>query len=259
VPFFEQYGLVMNPDSPLDGRVALVTGASSGIGRAIVEALLDRGARVVLSARRRERLEAATVGRPSGQTMICPADLRREDDILEMFAAIRAAWGGVEILVNSGGLGRSAPLVDGATEDWREMLEVNVLGLSICTREALRDMRREDRGHIVHVSSMAAHRVPSGSGVYAGTKFAVRALTEGLRKELRELGSRIRVTALSPGFVETEFAEVYHGSASAAEHTYGRFKVLDAVDVASTVLHVLEAPPHVEIHDVLMRGTQQPT
>lgn len=176
-----------------------------------------------------------------------------------MFETIRKTWGGVEILINSGGLGRSAPLIDGPTDAWREMLEVNVLGLCICTREAIRDMHRADRGHVVHISSMAAHRVPDGSGVYSATKHAVRGLTEGLRKELRALGSQIRVTAVSPGFVETEFAEVYHGSPVGAERTYGRFKVLEAQDVAAVVMHLLESPAHVEIHDVLMRPTHQPT
>lgn len=122
------------------------------------------------------------------------------------------------------------------------------------------DMRsRGDDGHVIHISSMSAHRVPAGSGMYSATKFAVRALTEGLRQELRKMRSDIRVTALSPGYVETDFAEVYHGSSDAAEKTYGKFKVLQPEDVASTMIHVLHAPPHVAIHDVLMRPTRQPT
>ena len=242
----------------LVGRVALVTGASSGIGRAIAMALLDRGACVALLARREEPLNELASRHPHGKVLALPADLRREREILSAFEAIRDTWGGVEILVNAGGLGRKAPLTEGPSEAWREMLEVNVLGLCICTREAVADMRRRgDTGHVVHVSSMSGHRVPGGSGVYAATKFAVRALTEGLRKELRELDSQIRVSAVSPGFVETEFAEIYHGSAEAASRTYGRFKVLEATDVASTVMHVLETPSHVAIHDVLMRPTEQ--
>ena len=241
-------------------RVALVTGASSGIGRAVAVALLHAGARVALSARRADRLEAVAAAYPSERTLVCPADLRREDEITAMFDEIRRSWGGVDILVNSGGLGRKASLVEGPTDAWREMLEVNVLGLCICTREAVADMRRRgDAGHIIHVSSMAAHRVPGGSGVYSATKYAVRALTEGLRKELREFGSQIRVSSVSPGFVETEFAEVYHGTPEAADQTYGRFKVLEAEDVAATVLHILESPSHVSIHDVLMRPTEQKT
>lgn len=247
-------------DKPLDECVALVTGASSGIGRAVAQALLNRGTRVALLARRRDRLEELAATAPDAQRALsCAADLRREDDILRAFDAIRAAWDGVDIVVNAGGLGRRAALVDGDTSRWREMLEVNVLGLCICTREAISDMRRRgDQGHVVHVSSMAGHRVPPGSGVYSASKFAVRALTEGLRQELREAGSRIRVTAVSPGYVETEFAAVYEDSTEAAERTYGRFKVLQAEDVASTVMHALEAPSHVDIHDILMRSSEQP-
>ena len=247
-------------DKPLEDCVALVTGASSGIGRAVAEALLERRAKVALLARRSDRLEQLAAGYGPEQALVCPADLRREDEIRRVFDSIRARWGGVDIVVNAGGLGRRAPLVSGDTEAWRDMLEVNVLGLCICTREALRDMRQSgDDGHVVHVSSMSGHRVPGGSGVYAATKYAVRALTEGLRKELRELGSKIRVTAVSPGFVETEFAEVYHGSSEAAERTYGRFQVLQPEDVASAVIYALEAPPHVAIHDILMRPTEQTT
>jgi NADP-dependent 3-hydroxy acid dehydrogenase YdfG len=171
---------------------------------------------------------------------------------------VRARFGGVDVLINNAGLGRAASLADGATEDWREMLELNVLALSICTREALRDMRaRGDDGHVIHVSSMAAHRVPPASGMYSATKFAVRALTEALRQELRERESAIRVTAISPGFVETEFAATYHRSEEAARETYGRFKVLEPSDVADAIAWVLACPPHMQVHDVLMRPTHQ--
>src|SRR5215510_9410159 len=173
--------------SRLDGRSVVVTGASSGIGVATARAFAAAGAGVTLAARREDRL----------------------------FDLACQRFGGVDVLVNNAGLGRSAPLSSGSTEAWREMLEVNVLGLCIATREAIRDMdRRQVPGHIVHVSSMAGHRVPGpDSGVYAGTKFAVRALTEGLRQELRARQSSIRVSCVSPGYVDTEFAAVFSGSA----------------------------------------------
>jgi NADP-dependent 3-hydroxy acid dehydrogenase YdfG len=248
----------MSTDS-WSGRVALVTGASSGIGREVTLALLERGLRVAACARRKERLEElATAARAGDRLLALPVDLREEAQILALFAEIRRRWGGVQVLVNNAGLGHLAPLSSGRTEHWREMLEVNVLALCICTREALRDMEAAGQGHVVHISSMAAHRVPQGSGVYAATKFAVRALTEGLRQELRARGSRVRVSAISPGFVETEFAAVYHDSEERARETYGRFKVLEAGDVARAVLYVLDQPPHVQVHDVLLRPTDQP-
>ena len=241
-------------------RVVLVTGGSSGIGRGVVAALARRGMRVAASARRYDRLDAlrAELGQDGERVMPVKADLRVEADIAAMFRTIRDRWGGVDVLVNNAGLGHYAPLVTGATADWREMLEVNVLALCICTREALADMRaREVAGQIIHISSMAAHRVPPQSGVYSASKFAVRSLTEGLRQELRELGSPIRVTAISPGYVETEFAAQYHKSEEAARKTYGRFPVLTPGDVAAAVLYVLDQPGHVEVHDILMRPTEQ--
>ena len=249
--------------SPLErwrGRVGLVTGASSGIGRAVAAALARAGMTVVVCARRRDRLDELAAELPGCDVRPHTVDLRDESQIDALFAAVRAAHGGVDVLVNNAGLGRNAPLMSGETAAWREMLEVNVLALAVCTREAVRDMRaRGDDGHVVHVSSMSAHRVPGGSGVYAATKHAVRALTEGLRLELRAQQSGIRVTAISPGFVETEFASVYHGDPKAAAETYGRYKVLEAGDVAEAVLYALGAPAHVQIHDVLMRPTDQPT
>jgi NADP-dependent 3-hydroxy acid dehydrogenase YdfG len=118
--------------------------------------------------------------------------------------------------------------------------------------------RRGDDGYVVHVSSMAAYRIPPGGGAYAATKFAVRALTEGLRQELRQAGSGIRVTAISPGFVETEFAGIFHGDEERGRQTYGRFPVLQADDIAKAVHFVLSQPPHVQFHDLLLRPTQQP-
>lgn len=246
-------------------RVALVTGASSGIGEAVALRVAELGMKLAICARRSDRLDGlaarirATHPRAEVEPIRC--DMRDEAAILAMFEHIRARFGGVDVLVNNAGLGREAPLTSGATEDWREMLEVNVLALCICTREAVADMRRRgDDGHVIHVASMASHRVPAGSGVYSASKFAVRSLTEGLRLELRALGSNIRVGAISPGYVETEFATVHaHGDADRARSNYPRFEVLQADDVARTIVHMLEAPAHVQIHDVLMRSTVQPT
>jgi NADP-dependent 3-hydroxy acid dehydrogenase YdfG len=243
---------------PLAGRSAIVTGASSGIGVATARALAGAGAAVTLAARRVDRLEAlaAEVG---GKVGVQPTDMRREEDILKLFAVARERFGGVDILINNAGLGRSAPLSSAPTEVWREMLEVNVLGLCIATREAIQDMeRRKSAGHVVHVASMAAHRVPSPeSGVYSATKFAVRALTEALRQELRARESPIRVAEVSPGHVFTEFADVFRGRPGAAAEIDRRFKILEPNDVADAILFVVTRPPHVEVHDVLMRPTGQ--
>ncbi len=243
-------------------KTALVTGASSGIGQAIARRLCAEGMKVVCCARRTERLEAlrAELEGAEGELWPITADLRDEAQILSMFATTRERFGGVDVLINNAGLGYLAPLTSGATERWREMLELNVLALCICTREAVTDMRsRGDSGHVVHISSMSAHRVPPQSGVYSATKFAVRSLTEGLRQELRAQGSKIRVTAISPGFVETGFAAVWNQRPEAAAETYGRYPVIQADEIADMVTYALSRPPHVQIHDLLVRPTDQPS
>jgi len=242
----------------LAGSSAVVTGASSGIGTETARALAAAGAALTLAARRADRLArlAAELG---GEVAVQPTDMRREEDILRLFAVARERFGGVDILVNNAGLGRAAPLGSAPTELWREMLEVNVLGLAIATREAIQDMeRRGVAGHVVHVASMAAHRVPGPeSAMYAATKFAVRALTEGLRQELRARESPIRVSAVSPGHVLTEFADVFTGRPGAQAAIDRRFKILEPRDVAEAIVWIVTRPPHMEVHDLLVRPTAQ--
>jgi NADP-dependent 3-hydroxy acid dehydrogenase YdfG len=245
----------------LAGRSALVTGASSGIGAETARALAAAGASVTIAARRADRLEglAAEIRACGGAVATQPTDMRREEEIRRLFAVARERFGGVDVLVNNAGLGRTAPLASGATELWREMLEVNVLGLAIATREGIQDMeRRGVAGHVVHVSSMAGHRIPGpDSGMYAATKFAVRALTEALRQELRARKSPIRVTAVSPGHVFTEFADVFTGRPGAQAEVNARLKILEPRDVAEAIVWVVTRPAHMEVHDLLVRPTAQ--
>lgn len=236
--------------------IALITGASSGIGAAIARKLAQQSYRVIAVARRQARLQALAAEFPDGVITPEVADLRQEADILALFQRVKAL-GGVEVLVNNAGLGHRASLLSGSTDGWREMLDINVLALTICTREAVQQMRANgDQGHVINIGSMAGHRVLPGSTFYAATKFAVRALTEGLRQELREAGSAIRVSAVSPGLVETEFAAKLDDPEKAKE-TYGRFPVLQPDDIAEAVWYLLSQPDHVQVHDVLVRPTQQ--
>lgn len=243
--------------------MAIVTGASSGIGLAIAHALATEGYDLALCARRKDRLDAIAQdlkksGEKSGITVLTQqVDLRVESQILSFFAAVQARWGKADVLINNAGLGHKESLMTGTTEAWREILEVNVLALCICTREAIKLMRPADAGHIVHISSMSGHRVPAIEGIYSATKFAVRSLTETLRRELRADSSHIRISSISPGIVETEFAEKYHQSPEKAQATYGQFPVLQAKDIASAVVYALAQPSHVEVNDILLRPTQQ--
>ncbi|MBE9070829.1 SDR family NAD(P)-dependent oxidoreductase [Leptolyngbya cf. ectocarpi LEGE 11479] len=241
--------------------IAAITGASSGIGTAIATRLAADGYNLALCARRRQRLaELADVlsVQHDVEVLTQAVDLRDEQQILSWFGAIATRFNRLDVLVNNAGLGYKESLTSGSTEKWRETMDVNVIALSICTREAVKLMRelRQDRGHIVHISSMSAHRVP-GSGMYSASKFAVRALTEGLRQELRAANSAIRISSISPGFVETEFAEKYSGSREQARQVYSQFPVLQPNDIASAVGYVLSQPDYVQVHDILLRPTQQ--
>ena len=241
-------------------EVAVVTGASSGIGRAIALHLAQAGLKVAVLARRKERLfdVVETIQAQGGHATAFPVDFNQSEQIEAILEEVRCTLGPIRVLINNAGLGHLAPLMSGKTQDWAEMLQVNILALCICTREAVKDMEAHGQwGQVIHISSMAAHRVPEGSGVYSATKFAVRSLTEGLRKELRESKSQVRVAAVSPGFVETEFAEKYHKSAQKAIDTYSAYPVLQSEEIAQSVLYILAQPPHVQIHDILMRPTQQ--
>lgn len=242
------------------GEVAVVTGASSGIGRSIAKHLADLGLTVITLARRLDRLEAlcAQLNQDQQRAFAYQIDLRDPVEIEQCFPLILERHGPIRLLVNNAGLGHASPLTSGSTEDWRETLEVNVLAPSVCTREAVQQMRAHgDWGQIVHISSMSAHRVPQGSGMYSASKFALRSLTEGLRKELRELGSDIRIGSISPGFVETEFAAHYHRSEEIAHELYRQYTVLSPDDVAQGLVYLLTQPAHVQVHDLLLRPTHQ--
>lgn len=243
------------------GKVALVTGASAGIGAAAAEALARAGMKTAVTARGAERLNAlkTRLEAEGCQVLAVPADLRKEADIHGLFAAVRKAWGGVDVLINNAGLGYVGSLAGQPPSDWRDMLEVNVFALSVCSQEALKDMAGKAEGHIINISSLAGHRVPPGTNnaYYSATKHAVKALTDAMRMELVAGQSPIRVGMISPGMVETEFHERATKGTGDSHAFYGRFRVLDASDVVDAMCYMLAAPPHVAIHDIIMRSTSQ--
>ncbi|XP_029963494.1 dehydrogenase/reductase SDR family member 11-like [Salarias fasciatus] len=249
------------------GRVALVTGASVGIGAAVSRELVRLGMKVMGCARDVEKIEKlAAEYRSAGLSgVLVPfkCDLTKEEEILSMFAAIKAQHQGVDVCINNAGLAHADHLLSGKTSNWKNMLDVNVLGLSICTREAYQSMKERniDDGHIIQINSICGHIViPSGDiHFYTATKFAVTALTEGLRQELHQTNSQIRATCISPGRVDTEFASRFYADTpekAAAMST--EFKGLEAVDIVNAVVYVLGAPPHVQIGDIVMRPVRQP-
>ncbi|KAG7240793.1 hypothetical protein INR49_026380 [Caranx melampygus] len=249
------------------GRVALVTGASVGIGAAVARELVRSGMKVVGCARDVDKIqklsaECQTAGL-SGVLVPFKCDLTNEEEILSMFSIIKEQHKGVDVCINNAGLGHSEPLLSGKTSSWRSMLDVNVLALSVCTREAYQSMkeRNVDDGHIININSMSGHRVNHNSSAhfYSATKYAVTALTEGLRQELREANTHIRATCISPGVVKTEFVLRFCGNDAEKAAAAYSFEPLKAIDVANTVTYVLSAPPHVQIGDIHMRPVEQTT
>jgi NADP-dependent 3-hydroxy acid dehydrogenase YdfG len=235
--------------SMLTGKVALVTGASSGIGHAIAEALLERGATVFGLCRRIGMI-------PKAATPIS-CDVRNSERIAHAFEILRHATPTLDILVNNAGIAYLSSLLEGEVKEWNEMWEVNVRAVAVCSQHALRMMNPEG-GRIVNVSSLSGHRVPPTGGFYAPTKFAVKGLTESLRNELKAANSPHQIASVSPGFVDTPLVNTYfRGREEDLSTLRENTRMLEARDIARSVLHILEAPAHVEIGDVVLRSVDQ--
>jgi NADP-dependent 3-hydroxy acid dehydrogenase YdfG len=241
----------------LEGRVAVVTGASSGIGEATVRALSEAGAAVALCARRTDRLEAIA-GSLDGPTFVRAVDVSEEEQATGFVEEAAGELGGMHILVNNAGLMLLGPVSDQTTEDWRRMVGVNLMGLLYCTHAALPLIARNGGGDIVNVSSVAGRRADAGAAVYNMTKFGVHAFSEALRQEA--LHEKVRVTTVAPGFVETELQghntdPVVRRATERSREQIG--EVLKAEDIAAEIVHAVTLPPHVCVNEVVVRPTGQ--
>jgi len=226
-------------------KTALVTGASSGIGKAIAEALLREGMSVIGLCRSVDQLG-------DGITPL-PCDLREPQKIKSAFSKLDH----LDILVNSAGLAYLSRLCDCDPDQWEEMWRVNVHALGLCSQLAL-SLFPQTGGHILNLSSMSGHRVPPTGGFYASTKFAVRAVSEALRSELKSSGNKTRVSCLSPGFVDTPLLDKYFaGREEQLAETRASIDMLTPEAIAATAVHILTAPEGVEIHDALMKSADQ--
>jgi NADP-dependent 3-hydroxy acid dehydrogenase YdfG len=237
-------------------RVAVVTGASSGIGEATARGLRQAGFFVVLGARRQDRLMA--VAHELGGRGL-PLDVRDPTSIEAFTAAIAAEFAQVEILVNNAGLAAGlAPLAEGNDDDWVQMMETNVLGLLRVTKAMLPLLRKAPRAHIVNLGSVAGFEVYPGGVGYTASKHAVRAITKTLRLEL--MGEPIRVTEIEPGMVETEFSLVrFKGDAKRASTVYQGMQPLTGADVADCIVWAITRPPHVNVDEMVVRPIAQAT
>ena len=188
-----------------------------------------------------------------------PADFSREEDIAKVFERIRSEWGGVRVLINSAGLGYKQELDQIPAKSLREMLDVNVLALTLCMQEAIKDMESAGLGQIVNISSAAGHRVPLGKqfGMYSATKHAVKALTEAMWGELAAKGSPIKIGTISPGMVETEWHAKAFDDVAKAQQRYAETKSLQPDDIADVVCFLLSTPAHVQINEITLRPIGQ--
>ncbi len=246
-------------DLPLKGRVALVTGASSGIGEATALALSAAGARVALSARRRERLDALAtrIHEKGGEASVVIADLANEDEAQRAVRETETHFGRLDILINNAGVMYLEPVASANLARWRHMFELNVLGLIAATQAALPGMTARRDGHIVNVSSTAGRIANPMSAGYSGTKFGVVGFSEALRKEVFKDG--IRVTVIEPGVVATELRDhIAHAPTQQAINALAEgMRQLQPEDVANAIVFCVSQPAHVNINEVLMRPTDQ--
>ena len=236
----------------LKNKTALITGASSGIGAACAKALANNGAKVVLTGRNQTSLEQLSeeIG---GRYMV--ADISQNDEVIKLFDEIGES---IDILVNNAGIAPKASIIEGKIESFEDLLRVNVLAVVHCCQLAIKKFNPSTGGQIINISSMSGHRVPPSGGFYAATKFAVRAITEALRYELKIQKNKTRVSMISPGFVDTPLLDNYFkGSEEKLSELRQRLEMLKPEDVANSLIHILESPKHVEIGDIMMRPRDQ--
>lgn len=241
-------------------KLALITGATAGIGEATARELAKQGYSLMLTGRREERLQkicSELKQKYSAQDFsFANFDIQEAKAVQTFVEKHSAQLKGLSVLVNNAGLARgSEKMQEGQIADWEEMIDTNIKGLLWLTRAVLPYMVKNDSGHIVNMGSVAGRWVYPGGAVYCATKFAVRALSEGLRLDL--LGKNIRVTNIEPGMVETEFSLVRWGDAEKAKQVYAGMKPLTASDIAETISWVVSRPSHVNIQELVIYPTDQ--
>jgi NADP-dependent 3-hydroxy acid dehydrogenase YdfG len=244
----------------LDGKVAVLTGASSGIGEATAEALAAEGATVVVAARREDRLDdlVGRINGNGGKALAVACDVTDEEQAHDLIQRAKEEFGRVDVLVNNAGVMQLSKVEKGLSDEWRRMIEVNVLGLLYATDAAIQVMKEQGSGHLVNISSLASRGTRPGLGVYSGTKVAVNAISEALRQELLE--DNIRVTMVEPGAVETELPdhitdeEAREGLSTLLE----QLDPLKAEDIANAIVYVVTQPERVSINEILIRPSKQP-
>lgn len=242
----------------LRDRIVFITGASSGIGEACARAFAAQGAKLVLCARRYERLQKLAESLPV-PTHIFKLDVTDRAAVEAAVAALPDGFREVDILINNAGLSRGLnKFQEGAIDDWEEMINTNIKGVLYVTRAILPGMIERQRGHIINLGSVAGHYAYQNGAVYCLSKAAIRSLTESLKQDL--LGTPIRVSSVDPGLVETEFSIVrFHGDVERAKKVYEGVKPMTPDDVADAIVFCATRPPHVNINFIVMMAVGQST
>jgi NADP-dependent 3-hydroxy acid dehydrogenase YdfG len=241
----------------IDGKVVAITGASGGIGEATASLLAERGAKVVLGARNPDRLDAvaARISAAGGEAVAKATDVSSRRDLMEFVSLATTTYGRLDVLVSSAGIMPVSQFDQLRVDDWEAMVDVNIKGVLFGIAAALPVFRRQGFGHFVNVASTAAFRVVPGQSVYAGTKMAVRAVSEGLRQEA---GENLRVTIISPGMTSTNFAESVTDPVARAELEQRRDAIaMPPAAVARAIAFAIEQPPGVDVGEIVVRPTAQ--
>jgi NADP-dependent 3-hydroxy acid dehydrogenase YdfG len=243
----------------LKNKVAIITGASSGIGYATALTLSKAGIRVAVGARRTERLQELEkqIIKNNGEILVQKTDVTRKSDCDSLVNTIVEKWGKVDILINNAGLMPLSYFKNGKVEEWEQMIDVNIKGVLYCTSAVVPYMLEKKSGHIINISSVAGRIVFAGGSVYCATKHAIAALSEGLRKELSPTYN-IRVTCIEPGAVETELLEsITDESMTGFIQATKNMETLRSDDIANAILYAVQAPRHVNVNEILIRPTAQ--
>jgi len=242
--------------SSLKDKIALITGASSGIGEACAKKFASEGARVIMAARRKDRLEklAADLG---SECHILALDVRDPEAVQRAIDSLPSEWQQIDILVNNAGLSRGLDrLHEAKLQDWEEMIDTNIKGLLYVSRAVIPGMVERGRGHVINIGSIAGHEVYRGGNVYCATKHAVDAITKGMRLDLVETG--VKVSTVDPGLVETEFSMVrFRGDSTRAETVYKGYRPLNGEDIAEAVVWVASRPEHVQVAEIIIFPSAQ--
>lgn len=237
-------------------KVIIIMGASSGIGEATAKLLAKEGAKLVLAARREDKLKDIAASLPNAQIVYKKADVSIYDDVQQVVDLAISEYGKVDVLFNNAGIMPTAPLVETKRDEWKEMLDINVMGVLNGIAAVLPKMVEQKSGHIISTDSVAGHVVYPDSAVYCGTKFAVRAIMEGLRQEQRE--NNIKSTIISPGAVQTELYKTISDEKVSLElHEAQKEWGLSAKDIAQAVAYVINTPERVSVSDMIIRPTKQ--